>query len=61
MAGYFHDTRVGQTGRTRNLHHITMGGIIEKTETNHFGILEFYDEFAVLKGFGDCETRVLSY
>lgn len=45
----------------RNIHHIVMGGIIEKADTNHYAIMEFYENFAILRGFGDCKTRFLKY
>jgi len=50
-----------ENSTNRHIHHITMGGIIEHTDDNVFGIMEFYEKFAVLRGFGYCGSRFLSY
>ena len=52
--GYFYDKK-------RKIHHVTMKSMLENTETNAFGVLEFYKEYAVLRGFGAVISRLMRY
>ena len=38
-----------------------MKSMLENTETNAFGVLEFYKEYAVLRGFGAVISRLMRY